>query len=184
MTPRCLQVAGDVCKATPFLFFSFSPPLLDLFSLSMPSLSTWPLFLSVKTQVISIHCLSILGPEVLGLCKRFSERLCSLLPINCAFCSWGDNWTLEALRWVPCFYKFSHLIEHLAECFHVEVIDEVQYSCTWSWVKINTLDICLGVNSPFGTSPTAPLIVLTTEHFLWCIYNQSIWDQERASNLS
>ena len=47
---------------------------------------------------------------------------------------------LEALHWVPCFYKFSHLIEHLAECFHVEVIDGVQYSHTWSWVKINTLD--------------------------------------------
>ena len=66
----------------------------------------------------------------------------------------------------------------------MEVIDRVQYSYNKSWVRINTLDICLGVNSPFGTSPTAPLIVLTTEHFLWCIYNQAIWDQERAYNLS
>ena len=131
----------------PPLFFSFSPRLLDLFSLPIPSLSTWPLFLSLKTQGICLLCLSILRPEVLGLCKRFSERLCSLLPINCAFCSWGDNWTLEALRRVPCFYKFSHLIEHLAECFHVEVIDGVQYSRTWFWVKINTLDTSLGVNS-------------------------------------
>ena len=47
----------------------------------------------------------------------------------------------------------------------MELIDGVQYSHTWSWVKINTLDTSLGVNSPFGTSPTAPLIVLTTEHF-------------------
>ena len=69
--------------------------------------------------------LSILGLEVLGLCKRFSERLHSLLPINCAFCSWRDNRALEALHQVPCFYKFSYLIEHLAECFHVEVIDRV-----------------------------------------------------------
>ena len=92
----------------------------------------------------------MLGPEVLGLCKRLSERLCSLLPINCAFCSWRDNRALEALHQVPCFYKFSHLIEHLAESFHVELIDRVQYSCIKSWVRINTLDICVGVNSPFG----------------------------------
>ena len=63
----------------------------------------------------------------------------------------------------------------------MEVIDEVQYSCTWSWVKINTLDICLGVNSPFGTSPSAPLIVLTIEHFIWCIYNQAIWDRRELT---
>ena len=105
-------------------------------------------------------------------------------PHQCAFCSWGENQALEALHRVSCFYKFSHLIEHLAECFHMEVIDGVQYSRTWSWVKVNTLDTSLGVNSPFGTSPTAPLIVLTTEYFLWRIYNQAIWDQERAYNLS
>ena len=51
---------------------------------------------------------------------------------------------------MPCFYKFSHLIEDLAKSFHMEVIDRVQYSHIRSWVKINTLDICLGVNSPFG----------------------------------
>ena len=165
----------------PPLFFSFSPPLLDLFSLPTLSISTWPLLLSLKTRLFWLSILSL----KFWVFVRLSERLCSLLPINCAFCSQGGNQALDALHQVPCFYKkFSHLIEHLAECFHVEVIDEVQYSCTWSWVKINTLDICLGVNSPFGTSPTAPLIVLTTEHFLWCIYNQAIWDQERASNLS
>ena len=53
----------------------------------------------------------------------------------------------------------------------MEVIDGVQYSRSWSWVKINTLDTSLRVNSPFRTSPTAPLIVLTTEHFLWHTYN-------------
>ena len=61
----------------------------------------------------------------------------------------------------------------------MEVIDGAQYSCTWSWVKVNTLDVCLGVNAPFGASPTAPLIVLTAEHFIWLMYNQ-----ERACNLS
>ena len=66
----------------------------------------------------------------------------------------------------------------------MEMIDGVQYSHTWSWVKINTLDTSLGVNSPFGTSPTALFIVLTTEHFLWRVYSQAIWDQERAYNLS
>ena len=39
--------------STPFLFFLSST--LDLFSLSMPSLSTWPLFLSLKTQGISVY---------------------------------------------------------------------------------------------------------------------------------
>ena len=61
----------------------------------------------------------------------------------------------------------------------MEVIDGAQYSCTWSWVKVNTLDVCLGVNAPFGASPTAPLIVLTAEHFIGLMYNQ-----ERACNLS
>ena len=184
MMPGYLQVAGDVCKATSFLFFLSSAfrPLFSLHAFSF-NLASFPLF--EDPRCFCLLGVLILRPEVLGLYKRFSERLCSLLPINCAFCSWGGNQALEALHRVPCFYKkFSHLIEHLAECFHVEVIDKVQYSCTWSWVKINTLDIRLGVNSPFGTSPTATLIVLTTEHFLWCIYNQAIWDQERASNLS
>ena len=85
---------------------------------------------------------------------------------------------------MPCFYKLRHLIEHLAECFHVEVIDGVQYSLSWSWVKMNTLNIYLGVNSPFRTSPTALLIVFTIEHFNSRIYNEAIWDQERAHNLS
>ena len=123
----------------PLLFFSFSPPLLDLFSLSRPSLSTWPLFLSLNTQGICLLCLSILGSEVLGLCKRFSERLCPLLLIICAFCLGGDNHVLEALHWLPCFCKFSNLIQHLSECFQVEVIDGVQYIHTWFLVKINTL---------------------------------------------
>ena len=180
--PGYLQVAGDVCKATPFFLF-LSPalrPLVSSHSFSL-NLASFPLFEDPK---VFLFALSILAPEVLGLCKRFSERLRSLLLINCACFSWRDNQVLEALHLVPCFYKFSHLTEHLAECFHMEVIDGVQYSCTWSWVKINTLDIRLGVNSPFGTSPKALLIVLTTEHFLWCIYNQAIWDQERAYNFS
>ena len=66
----------------------------------------------------------------------------------------------------------------------MDVIDGVQYSRTRSWVKINTLDTSLGVNSPFQTRPTAPLIVLASEHVIWRIYNQAIWDQERAYNLS
>ena len=168
-------MAGDVCKATPFCSLS----LPHSFSLN---LALFPLF--EDPTYFRLLCLSILGPEVLGLCKRFSERLRPLLPINCAFYSWGDDRALEALHRVPCFYKFSHLIEHLAEFFHVEVIDGVQYSRTWSWVKINALDTSLGVNSPFGTSPKAPLIVLTTEHFLLHLYNQALWDQERAYNLS
>ena len=52
------------------------------------------------------------------------------------------------------------------------------------FVKTDTLDTSSGVNSPFGTSPAAPMIVLTTEHFLWRLYNQALWDQERAYNLS
>ena len=63
----------------------------------------------------------------------------------------------------------------MSECFQMEVIDGVQYNHTWSLVKIK---------HPFGTSPIAPLIVLTTEHFLWHLYNQAIWDQERVYNLS
>ena len=61
----------------------------------------------------------------------------------------------------------------------MEMIDGVQYRRTWSWVKINTLDTSLGVNSPFRTSPTAPLIVLTT--FLSRIYNQAIWDRRELT---
>ena len=125
--PGDLKVAGDVCKATFFFpFSSFSPPTFTPFvsshSFSL-NLASFPLY--EDSSYFHLLCLSILGPEVLGLCKRFSERLHSLLPINCAFCSWGDNWALEALHLVTCFYKFSHLIEHLAECFHVEVIDGV-----------------------------------------------------------
>ena len=185
-------MAGDVCKATPFflfpplfLFFLFLSPTLTPFvsshSFSL-NLASFPL---CEDQVISIHSVCrYLGLKFWVFARDFLRgyTLCSLSSV--LFCSWGDSRALEALHWVPCFYKFSHLIEHLAECFHVEEIDGVQYSRTWSWVKINTLDTSLGVNSPFRTSPTAPLIVLTTEHFLWCIYNQAIWDQERAYNLS
>ena len=175
---------GTSVRPPLFSFSSFSPLLFHLLSLPTPSRNLASFPLCEDPSYFYSLCLLILGPEVLGLCKRFSERLRSLLPINCALCSWGDNRALEALHRVPCFYKFSHLIEHLAEFFHVEEIDGVQYSRTWSWVKINTLDTSLGVNSPFRTSPTAPLIVLTTQHFLWRIYNQAIWDQERAYNLS
>ena len=130
--PGYLQVAGDVCKATPFLFFLSSTfrPLFSLHAFFF-NLDSFPLF--EDPRCFCLLGVSILRPEVLGLYKRFSERLCSLLPINCAFCSWGGNQALEALHRVSCFYKkFSHLIEHLGECFHVEVIDKVQYSCTWS----------------------------------------------------
>ena len=104
VTPGYLQVAGDVCKATPFLFFLSSTfrPLFSLQAFSF-NLASFPLF--EDPRYFCLLCVSILRPEVLGLYKRFSERLCSLLPINCAFCSWGDNQALEALHWVPCFYK-------------------------------------------------------------------------------
>ena len=163
---------------------SVRPPLFLFLSLTLrPLVSSHSslnlAFFSLWRHKVFPFTLSILGLEVLGLCKRFSERLHSLLPINCAFCSWGENQALEALHWVPCFYKFCHLIEHLTEYFHVEVIDGVQYNCTRSWVKITTLDTSWGVNSPFRTSPTAPLIVLTT--FLSRIYNQAIWDRRELT---
>ena len=72
---------------------------------------------------------------------RDFPRDCVSSPANCAFCSWGENQALEPLRQAPCFYQFSLLIFHLAECFQAEVTDKAQYSLTWSWVKVNTLDI-------------------------------------------
>ena len=53
--PEYLQVAEDVCKSIPFIPLSL--PDSDLLSLPTPSLSTWPLSLSLKTQVISIYSL-------------------------------------------------------------------------------------------------------------------------------
>ena len=109
----------------PTIFLFLSPtlrPLLSSHSISF-NLASFSLF--EDPSYFHSLCPSILGPEVLGLCKSFPEKLRSLLPINCAFCSWGDNWAVEALHQVPCFYKFSHLIEHLPECFHMEVIDGV-----------------------------------------------------------
>ena len=59
VTPGCLQVAGDVCKATPFA------PLSRLLLLS-----TWLPFLLLKSLKTS---------EVLCLYRRFSERLYSCI---------------------------------------------------------------------------------------------------------
>ena len=44
-------------------------------------------------------------------------------------------------------HRVGHaLIVRLAECFQVEVTDKAQHSLTWSWGKVNTLDIRLGVH--------------------------------------
>ena len=70
--PSYLQVAGDVCKATPFFLF-LSPTLRPLFSphsfyLNLASFALFedPFILTVDTQ-----------PEVLGLCKIFWEAMLS-----------------------------------------------------------------------------------------------------------
>ena len=78
-------------RPPPSLFFLFLSPTLrpHVFSHSSLNLASFALFQDPK--YFHLLYLSILGPQLLGLCKRFSERLCSLLPINCAFCSWGDN---------------------------------------------------------------------------------------------
>ena len=63
VTPGYLQVAGDVCKATPF---APSPA-------SSPFSSTWLPFLPLKSLML------VLGSEVLCLYRRFSERLYSCI---------------------------------------------------------------------------------------------------------
>ena len=66
-----------------FFFFLFlSPSLRSLVSSHSFSLNLASFPLCEDPSYFHSLCLSIFGPEVLGLCRRFSERLRSMLPIN------------------------------------------------------------------------------------------------------